>query len=48
LLGIRHAGVAAELLRRFEELSGLAALDDRLDEIRITRIIERFGARLGE
>jgi hypothetical protein len=45
LLGIRHAGAAAELLRRFEEISGLAALDDRLDEIRITQIIARFGTR---
>jgi uncharacterized protein with NAD-binding domain and iron-sulfur cluster len=47
LLGIRHAGAAAELLRRFEEVSGIAALDDVLDEIRITRLIARFGARLG-
>jgi uncharacterized protein with NAD-binding domain and iron-sulfur cluster len=47
LLGIRHAGVATELLRRFEEVSGLAALDDDLDEMRITQIIARFGARLG-
>ena len=47
LLGIRHAGVAAELLRRFEEVSGIAALDDRLDDIRITQIIARFGSRLG-
>jgi uncharacterized protein with NAD-binding domain and iron-sulfur cluster len=48
LLGIRHAGVAAEVLRRFEEVSGLAALDDRLDEIRISQIIGRFGARFRE
>jgi uncharacterized protein with NAD-binding domain and iron-sulfur cluster len=47
LLGIQNAGVAAELLRRFEEASGLAALDDRLDEIRLTQILARFGARLG-
>jgi hypothetical protein len=40
--------VAAELLRRFEEVSGLAALDDHLDEIRITQIIGRFAARFGE
>jgi uncharacterized protein with NAD-binding domain and iron-sulfur cluster len=46
LLGIRHAGAAAELLRRFEEISGLAALDDLLDDIRLTRIITHFGARL--
>jgi uncharacterized protein with NAD-binding domain and iron-sulfur cluster len=46
LLGIRQAGVAAELLRRFEEASGLAALDDRLDEIRISQLIARFGLRM--
>ena len=46
LLGIRHAGAAAELLRRFEDISGLAALDDRLDEIRLTEIIAHLGARL--
>jgi hypothetical protein len=38
--------VAAELLRRFEEASGLAALDDRLDEIRISQLIARFGLRM--
>jgi uncharacterized protein with NAD-binding domain and iron-sulfur cluster len=47
LLGIRHAGQAGELLRRFEEVSGLAALDDRLDEVRITQIIAHLGRRLG-
>ena len=36
---LRHAGVAAELLRRFEKVSGLAALEDRLDEIRMTQIM---------
>jgi 15-cis-phytoene desaturase len=41
LLGIRHAGAAAEVLRRFEEVSGIAALDDHLDEIRLTQIIAR-------
>jgi uncharacterized protein with NAD-binding domain and iron-sulfur cluster len=48
LLGIRHAGQAAELLRRFEEVSGLAALDERLDEVRITQIIAHLGGRLGQ
>jgi 15-cis-phytoene desaturase len=42
LLGIRHAGAAAEVLRRFEEVSGIAALDDHLDEIRLTQIIARI------
>jgi uncharacterized protein with NAD-binding domain and iron-sulfur cluster len=42
LLGIRNAGVAAELLRRFEEVSGIAALDDRLDEVQVTQIIARL------
>jgi uncharacterized protein with NAD-binding domain and iron-sulfur cluster len=46
LLGIRHAGAAAELLRRFEDVSGLAALDDRLDEVRLSTLIARIGARL--
>ncbi len=47
LLGIRRAGVAAALLRRFNELSGIAALDDRLDDLRATEIIERVRSRLG-
>jgi 15-cis-phytoene desaturase len=47
LLGIRHAGVAAELLRRFDEASGIAALDDLLDEVRATQIIASVSARLG-
>jgi len=47
LLGIRHARVAAEVLRRFEEVSGIAALDDLLDEIRATEIIASLCMRLG-
>jgi uncharacterized protein with NAD-binding domain and iron-sulfur cluster len=47
LLGIRHAGIAAELLRRFEEVSGIAALDDLLDQVRATQIIASVCARLG-
>jgi len=47
LLGIRDAGTAATLLRHFEEVSGIAALDDHLDQIRITQIIERFTTRVG-
>jgi uncharacterized protein with NAD-binding domain and iron-sulfur cluster len=46
LLGIRNAGAAAALLRRFEEISGLAALDDLLDDIHLARIIAHFGAGL--
>jgi uncharacterized protein with NAD-binding domain and iron-sulfur cluster len=46
LLGVRHAGAAADLLRRFEEVSGIAALDDRLDEVRLTQIVERVRGRL--
>jgi hypothetical protein len=45
---IRQAGVAAEPLRRFEEVSGLAALVDRLEQIRISQIIAHSGARFGE
>jgi len=47
LLGIRHARVAAELLRRFEEVSGIAALDDLLDEVRATQIIASVCTQLG-
>jgi uncharacterized protein with NAD-binding domain and iron-sulfur cluster len=47
LLGIRHAGVAAELLRRFEEVSGIAALDDFLDDVRVSQIIASVSTRLG-
>jgi uncharacterized protein with NAD-binding domain and iron-sulfur cluster len=47
LLGIRHAGAAAELLRRFNEVSGLAALDDLLDDVRVTETIRIVWTRLG-
>ena len=47
LLGIRHAGVAAELLRRFEEVSGIAALDDLLDEKRVRNSSRASDARPG-
>jgi 15-cis-phytoene desaturase len=47
LLGIRHAGAAAGLLRRFNEVSGIAALDDHVDELRATEIIKSVRTRLG-
>ena len=47
LLGIRHAGAAAGLLRRFNEVSGIAALDDRVDELRAIEIIKSVRTRLG-
>jgi 15-cis-phytoene desaturase len=47
LFGIRHAGAAAALLRRFSEMSGLAALDDRIDELRPTEIIKTVRTWLG-
>jgi hypothetical protein len=34
-------------LRRFDEASGIAALDDLLDEVRATQIIASVSARLG-
>jgi uncharacterized protein with NAD-binding domain and iron-sulfur cluster len=46
-LGIRHAGVAAEMLRHFEQVSGIAALDDVLDQVRATRLIAAICTRLG-
>jgi len=48
IMGINQAFAAADLFRRFAAFTGLAALDDRLDEIRITEVIDvvlmRFGA----
>jgi uncharacterized protein with NAD-binding domain and iron-sulfur cluster len=45
-LGIRHARVAAELLRHFEDVSGIAALDDLLDQVRASQIIATVCTRL--
>ena len=36
---------ASELLRRFTAVTGLATLDDRPDEIRVTEVIDRLLAR---
>jgi Flavin containing amine oxidoreductase len=47
LLGIRNARPAAELLRRFHEVSGIAALDDLLDQVRATEIIRKVWTQLG-
>src|SRR5262245_11922127 len=47
LLGIRNAGPAAELLRRFHDVSGIAALDDLLDQVRATEIIKNICTQLG-
>jgi uncharacterized protein with NAD-binding domain and iron-sulfur cluster len=49
LCGVDQAFAAAELFRRFAAFTGLAALDDWLDEIRVTEVVEtlliRFGVR---
>ena len=38
---------AAGLLRRFNEVSGIAALDDRVDGLRATEIIKSVRTRIG-
>lgn len=49
LAGIRHAFVAADYLRRFQVITGIEALDDVLDELKITEVVDgilrRFGIR---
>ena len=49
IAGIGRAFSAADLFRRFSAAAGLAALDDRLDETRLTDLVdglfERFGTR---
>jgi hypothetical protein len=47
LLGIRNARPAAELLRRFHGVSGIAALEDLLDQVRATEIIRKVWTQLG-
>lgn len=47
LLGIDRAFAAADLFRRFSAFTGLAALDDWLDEIKVTMVIEGLLERLG-
>ena len=38
---------AADLLRRFSAFTGLAAVDDLLDEVRATSVIKALLSRLG-
>lgn len=47
LLGIRRAAQAADLLRRFAAFTGIAKLDDLLDEVRATTIIKGLLVRIG-
>ena len=47
LLGVDRAFAAADLFRRFSAFTGLAALDDWLDEIKVTMVIEGLLERLG-
>jgi len=48
-MGIDAAFSAADLFRRFAAFTGLAAVDDWLDEIKVTEVIDvvlmRFGVR---
>jgi hypothetical protein len=47
LMHIDEVSEAAELLRRARALTGLGALDDRLDEVRATEVIDGLLARFG-
>ncbi len=47
LMGIRRAAEAADLLRRFSAFTGLSKIDDLLDHVRGTAIIQGILARLG-
>jgi uncharacterized protein with NAD-binding domain and iron-sulfur cluster len=47
LLHIDNAFVAADILRRFATITGLARLDDLLDEIKLTTLVEGLLQRIG-
>ncbi|MGE0546310.1 MAG: FAD-dependent oxidoreductase [Kofleriaceae bacterium] len=47
IMGIRKAAQAADLVRRFSELTGLSKIDDLIDEVRATSVIARIMSRLG-
>jgi uncharacterized protein with NAD-binding domain and iron-sulfur cluster len=47
LLGIRHAVRAAAVIRRAEQLLGLAKIDDWADQYKLTTIVKVILARLG-
>lgn len=47
LMGIDKGFAAADLLRRFSAFTGLSRLDDLLDEIKLTELVERLLVRLG-
>lgn len=47
LLGVNTAFQAADLLRRFGALSGIASVDDWLDQVRITGVVDGILTRLG-
>jgi uncharacterized protein with NAD-binding domain and iron-sulfur cluster len=45
LLGIRRAGQAAELIRKFTALTGLDKLDDLLDDVRVSELAKSLLGR---
>ena len=47
ILGVRRAAQAAELLRKVAQATGLAKLDDKLEELRATALIKGVLTRLG-
>ena len=46
LLHLDNAFVAADVLRRFATITGLARLDDLLDEIKLTELVEGLLRRI--
>jgi uncharacterized protein with NAD-binding domain and iron-sulfur cluster len=47
ILGIRRAAQAAELLRKFYDVTGISKIDDFLDEYKATQLIRSITQRLG-
>ncbi len=47
LMGIDKGFAAADLLRRFSAFTGIERVDDYLDEIRLTDVVDRVLTRLG-
>jgi uncharacterized protein with NAD-binding domain and iron-sulfur cluster len=47
ILGIRDAAKAIDVLRKFEEITGITKVEDLLDEVKVTGIIKGVIAKLG-
>ena len=47
ILGVREAAKAIDVLRKFEEVTGITKVEDLLDEVKITGVIKGVMAKLG-